>query len=362
MKKFSLLIILLIGMTIVGCANSVSNKQSDLMPRNNYGHYETKEKKLKKFVSQKMVTTQGILTNYQKQGFQNKAATGHELLSESSGLWLEYLAYTKQYGQFKRFYQVTKDTFDQKVQFSYRYIPETDKKYNVNATLDDLRIIKALQIFSEKTGNQEYRKEAQARFDRLKKNTIDGAKVADFYDVESKTASSNSSLAYYDLPTLKYFEDKGIYQKQLSLVEKGYLNDALPLYASSFNWQNKEYSQKDLNTSEALITLLHLSQVKAIKNESLDWLQKRVETKTLYNGYSMTGKVTDYNQSAANYAISAMIFSEAGQKKMYRLAMNTMWQSQVNDKDSAIYGGIGLEKQASAYSFNNLLALLATKY
>jgi hypothetical protein len=72
--------------------------------------------------------------------------------------------------------------------------------------------------------------------------------------------------------------------------------------------------KKDLNTSEALITLLHLSQIKAVKNESLDWLQKRVETKTLYNGYSMTGKVTDYNQSAANYAISAMIFSEADKK------------------------------------------------
>lgn len=64
------------------------------------------------------------------------------MLSESSGLYLRNLAFDTQ-GRFDNFYKQTKDTFYDGVQFSYR-IDEQGNKYNVNASIDDLRIIRSL--------------------------------------------------------------------------------------------------------------------------------------------------------------------------------------------------------------------------
>jgi hypothetical protein len=42
--------------------------------------------------------------------------------------------------------------------------------------------------------------------------------------------------------------------------------------------------------------------------------------------------------------------------------MALVWQSQVTDKDSIIYGALGDMQTKDAYSFNNLVALLASLY
>ena len=81
-----------------------------------------------------------VLTNYLPDAERKDVATGHELLSESSGLYLRNLAFDT--GRFDNFTSRRK-TFYDGVQFSYR-IDEQGNKYNVNASIDDLRIIRSL--------------------------------------------------------------------------------------------------------------------------------------------------------------------------------------------------------------------------
>lgn len=97
---------------------------------------------LKFFIETRLKTDGGFLTNYLPDAERKDVATGHELLSESSGLYLRNLAFDTQ-GRFDNFYKQTKDTFYDGVQFSYR-IDEQGNKYNVNASIDDLRIIRSL--------------------------------------------------------------------------------------------------------------------------------------------------------------------------------------------------------------------------
>lgn len=324
------------------------------------------EKRLKNFIQNKMVKTNGIYTNYRNSQAQENVATGHEMLSESSGLWLEYLARTHQNKAFVTFYQRTKKSFDLGRQFSYR-ISQTGKKSKVNATLDDLRIIRALQTYAQNTGSRKYRYEAAKRFAMLQTTSIEKGRILNFYDVSSKKGSSEGSLSYFDLLTLRYFEstsnaNKKYYQKQVKVLQKGYLSDIFPLYHASYNWKTKTYSNQDLNTSEALVTLLHLAEVHQIKKTSLDWLKMQVENRHIYNKYSVNGVVLDRNQSAANYALTAMIFATQNDTAHYQKAMRLVWQSQVKEKNSEIYGAIGDAKTNDAYSFNNLLALIATDY
>lgn len=357
-----------------GCSNKNDIKvdvpkmsASNFLDNNNYGDYSKQNKLLDEFISNKMLTKQGIYTNYHQTKATESVATGHELLSESSGLWLEYLVVTHQYKKYREFYKETKKTFDQGDQFSYRYDSKDNKKSNVNATLDDLRIIRSLQMYAQATKNNKYHKEAATRFAKLKAGSIPDGKLVNFYDAKAKKSSSDSSLAYYDFKTLKYFEStsakgKKYYKEQLNVVQKGYLGDAFPLYASSYSWSQGSYSSKNLNTSEALETILHLSEVGKVKKVTLNWLEQQVRNHKLYNAYSINGSVINKNQSTGSYALAAMIFANANNKKMYEYTMNIMWKSQVTDKDSPIYGALGIKHLKQAYSFNNLYGLLASKY
>jgi DUF1680 family protein len=57
-----------------------------------------------------------------------------------------------------------------------------------------------------------------------------------------------------------------------------------------------------------------------------------------------------------------MVFANEHDEKMYKKAMRLVWKYQVLDRDSDIYGGIGIERQNEAYSYNNLTTLLAADY
>lgn len=321
---------------------------------------------LHNFLENSMVQKAGIYTNFNNEQKKSDKATGHDMLSESSGLWLEYLAQTHQNKAFREFYQHTKKYFDQGRQFSYRIDDKTKKKSDVNATIDDLRIIRALQIYAQNTNSEKYRREAAKRFAMLQTTSIHKDRVLDFYDVRTKKTSNKSSLAYYDLATLKYFEsvskkERDYYQKQLKLVKQGYLGDIFPLYAPNYNWKTNQYGTENLNTSEALITVLHLAEIGKMKTETANWLEKQVDNKKLYNSYTTAGAIADHSQSTGNYALAAMIFARSGNYKYYQKAMKLVWEDQVQNKKSEIYGALGDTKNNDAYSFNNLLALLASQ-
>lgn len=67
-------------------------------------------------------------------------------------MWLLYLAEAHRWRYFRQFYGVTRRTFYKDGQFSYRYDPRSGKRYGVNATLDDLRIIRALLVYAQMAG------------------------------------------------------------------------------------------------------------------------------------------------------------------------------------------------------------------
>ncbi|WP_047999794.1 hypothetical protein [Lactiplantibacillus herbarum] len=326
------------------------------------------QQQLANFIKTKMATSQGIYTNYvDTTKRQTAAATGHEMLSESAGMWLTYLAQHHQYKAFRTFYQATVKTFGDNGQFSYRYDPRTKKKFAVNATLDDLRIIRALNLYDALTKTKHYQQTAANHFAALSQGAIKNGQLTDFYDVQTKQAATTLSLAYVDLKALHYYENqttkqKQAYQQQLKVIQNGYLGDVFPLYAASYNRDTKAYSAKNLNTSEALEVLLHLAEVGKLKAASLSWLQQQVANKDLANSYSTAGSVVDSGSSVANYALAAMIFSLEKDQAHYRQAMQLVWAGQVVQKTSAIYGGIGDAKTLQSYSYSNLTALNAADF
>lgn len=377
--KFTWLkVILIVGMflgSMLG-ASACSRKTATVMPKTSpkvlipktLGEKQANsanQQRLQKFIKQKLLTKNGLYTSTVNQGSQASLASGHDMLSESVGMWLQYLNADKQPREFRTFYSQAKKVFNQGPQFSYRYNPTTHKQYPVNATLDDLRIIKALVVYDAINHTNRYQKESATRFKALASHCIVGGQLVDYYDVNQDQAAKKGSLAYFDLQTLRYFEnatDKGKdrYQKQLRVVQNGYLGDVFPLYHASYNWQTKQYSADNLNTSEALEVLLHLAEVGKLKSASKNWLVFQVNKRALKNGYRITGEVANNGQSVANYALAAMIFATIGDRVHYQTAMQLVWKEQIRDKQSPIFGALSNQQAQIAYSFNNLTALNAS--
>ncbi|MCF6166195.1 hypothetical protein LROSL1_2415 [Furfurilactobacillus rossiae] len=322
---------------------------------------ESAHQALTKFVTTKLVTKQGVKTNVNDQvNAGGDTASGNELLSESAGLYLQHLALTNQREAFTKFYQQTKTIFYAHNQFSYRYNPRTKKRSNVNATLDDLRIIGALIQYDKTFKTKHYQREIKSLWHHQQKQALKQGHVADFYDPQSKKRPQTGTLSYFDFLTLRQLEgNTKAYQKQLRLVQGGFISRKMPFYARRYNYHTQKYTTGNINTTEGLVTLLHVAQIGRLKPSSERWLLQQTKHKSLVNQYDQHGHALTTDQSAANYALVMMIGNASGQKALQAAGQQQLLAMQVKNDASPLAGGFGDESTNTAYSFNNLMALVA---
>lgn len=319
---------------------------------------DAKSQRLAAFVAHNFVQKSGVITSLGGAKVGSDDASGADYLSESMGLWLLHLVQTKQYGEFRSFYSRAKAKLYNGKNFSYRLMRPNDKRSQVNASADDLRIMRALIAYDEATGTPHYRKAVATIYANWAEGCLPNGQLRDFYDVRDHKATSQASLAYFDLQTLRYLGGNTKHYRQLlSVVQHGYLGDAFPMYAASYNWADVAYSSQNLNTSEALETVLQLARVGKLKATTKAWLIQRVEKQDLPNAMTTTGAIADANQSVANWALMAQIFATIHDGKHYDQTMALIWAQQV--KTGTLKGGFGNRKTAEAFSYNNLNVLLA---
>lgn len=321
------------------------------------------------FLKKKMLNNGSFITNYKVTKNQSKGelATGHDRLSESSGLWLRHLALTGQQKEFDTFYKETKQHFYKGGQFSYRLNADGSLS-PVNATVDDLRIMRALLEAAAKFNDDRYAKEVDNLLKTFSKQSMQGDVMVDFYDIDKKQASDVISLYYLELQTMGYIYDKmGIDDKYLeyeyNILKDGYISDDFPFYYAQYSYKNNQYVKKDtINVIESLLSILYLAEIGKQKQESIDYIKEAVTTGTLYNSYDLQGNPVDKSQSAASYAIVAMIAREIDDEDLYQKAIQIIHNFQITVPTSPIFGGIGDPTTLEVFSYNNLMALLSYDY
>ena len=144
----------------------------------------------------------------------------------------------------------------------------------------------------------------------------------------------------------------------INVIIVWFYNDEFHLYYSWYKYNAKQY---DLNISEALVTILHLSEVGQEKPETISWLKKQVEKGTLYGKYSVLGNVIDGYQyeSTAAYALAALIGIEVNDCEIINNAVIRMEKMKINDSENLYYGAFGNIDGSGIYSFDQCMALLA---
>lgn len=322
------------------------------------------------FIDQQLTSPAGgIYTNYQITTQTDDLSTGHEILSESMGLLLEYARLT---GDEKRFSQ-TADYIQNFLMtddiLMWRILENGDALTDVSATIDDLRIYQTLALASQERPLDDA---SQKIFELLEKQlptkAFQANYLVNYYSSSNPTADKTLEVAYIDLAALKTLtaakpETAPALETNKQVLLESFISETLPLYHKSYDPQKKTYGDPDgkINILDSLMAMQQLAEIGIYSPLSLDWLEEKTVSGTLYSYYDVqTGEALDNQSSSAAYGITAQIGAALGNEFLTANAISQLKKHQNQNHSSPFYGGFGYHD--NAYSYDNLQALLGLIY
>ncbi|MDS0526181.1 glycosyl hydrolase family 8 [Clostridium sp. SHJSY1] len=323
-----------------------------------------KEQSLLNFVNSKLINENyGIKTNYKEANSEGEITKGASVLSESQGLMLLYYIDRDRKGEFDEILSYVKNNMILKNGLiSWRV--ENGAPNSTSATIDDLRMVKALLLASERWNDINYRKLAFKISKGIKRELIDNELLADFNDGYGQ--SSKTTLCYLDLKTFQILanldkEYKPIYKASLEVMNNGYISDKVPLYKKEYDRKSNSYDDGDVDTLTNSIVLLNRAQAGEDIKMSIDWLKEHYKTDGgIYASYNKdSGMPTSKVESTSIYSNLLQVSDEINDEELYDICKSKLEGYQVIDKNNLIYGAYGDSVSFEVYSFDNLNALLA---
>jgi hypothetical protein len=311
----------------------------------------------------------GIYTNYQNTDTVSDLSTGHEVLSESMGLLLDYAYLTSNEALFNStsdyiFNNLMVDTI-----ILWR-IKEGDSPItDVSSTIDDLRIYDILIASQEKWPLNRSSEELIINLeDQLSTNIHDSKTIPSYYNNDQYSQENRVEMAYINLHalnTLSTIQPKltPIISNNKTLLLNSYINNTLPLYHKYYIIDSKTYEDNDgkINTLDSLMVMLNLAKTNLYLPTSINWLKDKTSTGTLYSTYDTTsGEALDQQESSASYGIAIQIGVALGDKALCETALNQLKMIQNKDSTSPLYGSFGYHN--NAYSYDNLHGLIGLIY
>jgi Endoglucanase Y len=364
MKKHRILKIILIIMIIIFSVTFVIVKPY-IFKQNLNISWKTEEKSKEEILNYNFLKSKmykegyGVYTNYIDEPNDGDITKGHTVLSESEGLLMLYLVNSGEKNTFDSNYEVVKNKMRLKNgQIAWRY--NNSETEDLPATIDDLRIVKALLYAYDRWGDFKYKYFAISISQDLLKNA---SKNGYLYD--SITSSNLVILCYLDLETMELLEKsnskwKKIYEKSLDTLKKGQPVKGVPLFRKSyFPNENKYSDEKEAELLYSLISLKNLQSAGVDISKELDWLWKEFSKENkLYLKYDFNGKRASEYESTALYAICGEIFENANRQTEASAIKKRMLEFQVKNENSEIYGSFGNEQTKVVYSYDILNALI----
>lgn len=311
-----------------------------------------------RFLTGSMMERGGIYTRYLESKKSGKLASGHEVLAESEGLMLRYAVQRHDRKLYEEIRQYITQVLAGEDYLSYR-VKQNGERMEVNAVVDDLRIIRGLY----EGGDQELALKYAAQ---LQKTNIKQGLLVDYYTASDQGTSDDMTLCYGDLAAMDYVaghmeEWKELRLKTEKVMREGYLGDDFPFFQTRYHVRKKKYTSENIFMIEALLTAYHLAEVGKCPQRTVDWIEEHLNNGKIYGTYTISGEPVEETESTAVYALCVLIGQQTGSKKVTELARLCMERLQITEKDSEIYGAFGDGESLDVYSFDNLMALLALR-
>jgi hypothetical protein len=332
------------------------------LPEPDKEHQYTKEPlPTEKFIQKYLVDEHGrIQTNITSQK--------EVYLSESLGLWMQYLVANDDRQQFDQHVEVMEKYFLSK-DYLVTWKLDGDKKAPANAFIDDLRIIEALYSAGEGWNHARYTKMAEKMTDKLVRYQTSNSLMVDFVELESKNKGENLTLSYIIPAGFNHMDQAGILpEKTYESTKKVLLNalhSEIGFYPKNYNVPNGAYSYDDeVNLIDQFYVGYHRAQWQGDVEPLLAFAKKAFEESggKLYGRYDgSTGKPVVQYEAASVYALAILMCLELEEKDFAKDLYSQMKTLQQTDEESPYFGGYIDVDTKETHSFDNLLALLAER-
>ena len=287
-----------------------------------------------------------------------------EYLSETVGLWMEYLVLQDDQEAFEQQVKVLKKYFLTK---DYLVVWEVKdkKKAPANAFIDDLRIMNALYEAGERWSNSSYKKLAKKIKGALVTYHIKQDVFIDHVDLKTKSQAEQVTLSYLIPSALDKMETDAskAYKQTRSLFldapinPLGFLPKTYDLSTGSYIFEDK------VNMIDQLYMGYHRAQWGADVSQLLEFIrQTYTEHGVLYGRYDLNEgtPIVEY-EAVAVYALAILLAIETDENELAEKLYENMKAMQQTDKAQPYYGGYIDVASKSTHSFDNLLALIAER-
>ncbi|MEC1900083.1 lipoprotein YdaJ [Bacillus atrophaeus] len=286
-------------------------------------------------------------------------------LSESLGLWMEFLLSKKDASHFQEQYQHLAESFLMKNNLITWKI-EDNIPAKSNALIDDLRIMLCLDQAAALWNHNEYAQTARQIGAALKKHNMNNGVFTDFYDSGSQAAGKDVTLSYIMPDALAVLKKNGLIdeeteQRNLNVLYHAPLkNGFLP---KTYNTETGEYKyDSEVNVIDQLYAALHLKKGDEKAAAVANWVKQEFEANgKLYGRYSAeTKKPAVQYESPSVYALAILFLAEQKEDTAVIKALyEKMTGFEIFDPLKTHYGGY--MSGNDTHSFDNLLPLLAER-
>lgn len=334
---------------------------------NNNNKVSEREEILFDFIDKKLTNNDdGIKTYYTNVNSEQDINKENSVSSQSEGMMLLYYLERNDKKSFDRTLKYIEKNMFLSSNLVSSKVKEGEKD-KISRSVDNLRIVNALLLASQRWGGLKYRQVAINIEKAIDKNLLYDGALVDSSDGQSKDYMI--TLSYLDLQTMKRlsyidFNWKKIYTQSLRVLDNGYISAEVPLYKNKYNMKTEEYDTEDIDMVSSLRCILNKAEVSKDVSESINWITEKFKKDgAIYSNYNFnTGNKVSDEESVSIYALLVQIAKKTGNDDLYNMSLKKLKKLQVMDKNSNMYGGYEDLKTLDAYSIDNLNALLAYRY
>ncbi|PCK23106.1 glycosyl hydrolase lipoprotein [Bacillus pumilus] len=308
------------------------------------------------FITHHLMTDQGLVrTSFAEQDI---------YLSESLGLWMDYLVRKKDQTSFDQQLDVllTQYLLDHNL-LSWQI--ESHQKSKVNALVDDLRAVATLQKADQLWQKSVYQTTAKQIAQALKNKNMFKGLLTDYYDASAKQTSRTITLSYIDSTSIKELISLQVFTNQMANHQLSILKNAprqKGFFPKSYDIAKKSYSfDQELNLIDQLYIAINAEHAQVDTSTIMKWLKTTFQEEgKLYGRYELsTLQPAVTYESPSVYALVILYALDQNELDVAKDVYYRMKGLQTQDPLKPYYGGYMNEKDT--HSFDNLLPLIAER-
>lgn len=246
-----------------------------------------------------------------------------QYLSESAGLYMEYLVKANDKEAFATFFDAFKKPFLMEKDGHLFIKWELKKDTHVNALIDDLRIAAALDKAAELFSEPVYASTAKQIVGGIRNNQFKDGIPADFYDWKYGEQAQRITLSYLTGEFFRYFAKDG---KGQELLQQAYSEDET-FFPEYYDMKKQEYiAQPEVHMVDQLLIASNRMHVNIQSPDFLSWLKANWQQKQkIYGRYARdSGKPAVKYESLAVYYYMQQYLDQAREPDMAEAVRDRM--------------------------------------